>query len=106
MLAEMARQILDLLIELKELFDSRLAQIQPCVAKLSLVGIVRIFPFKRMDQRGETCKCFVVEVEHLPDFARGRAPTISDDIRSHRGAEFSVALVNILNCLLALISAR
>src|SRR6185369_1222301 len=106
MLAEMARQILDHLIKLEELFDARLAQIETRVAKLSLAGIARIFPFKRVDQRRETCERFVVEVEHLPDFARGRAPTISDDIRGHRRAEFSVALVNVLNRLLALIAAR
>src|SRR6185369_6970657 len=106
MLAEVARQILDHLIKLEELLDSRLAQIQTCVTKLPLAGIVRIFPFKRVDERRQTRKRFVVEIEHLPDFARGRAPTISDDIRGHRRAEFSVALVNVLNRLLALIAAR
>src|SRR6185369_1033062 len=106
MLAEVARQILDHLIKLEELFDSRLAKIQTSVAKLSLAGIVWIFPFPRVDERRQTCKRLVVEVEHLPDLARGRAPAISDDVRGHRRAEFSVALVNVLNRLLALISAR
>src|SRR5215216_923815 len=106
MLAEVARQILDHLIKLEELFNSRLAQIKASFAKLSLGGVVWIFPFPPVYECRETCKRFVVKVEHLPDLARGRAPAISDDVRGHRGAEFSVALVNVLNRLLTLISAR
>src|SRR6202008_4527478 len=94
------------LIELEELFDARLAQIQTRIAKLSLAGIVWIFPFPRVDECGETRKRFVVEVERLPDLTRGRAPAISDDVCGHRRAMFSVALVNVLDRLLALVAAR
>ncbi len=59
-----------------------------------------------MDQTGETAKCFFVKIEHLAHFARRRTSAISDDIRGHRRAEFSVALVNVLNRVFALISAR
>ena len=38
--------------------------------------------------------------------SRAATPAISDDISGHCGAKFSVALVNILNGTLALISAR
>src|ERR671927_881756 len=106
MLAEMARQILDHLIKLEELLDARLAQIHTSLAKLSLGGVVWIFPFPPVYECRETCQRFVIEVKHLPDFARGRAPAISDDVSRHRRAEFSVALVDVLNRLLALISAR
>src|ERR1044072_8919724 len=106
MLSEVARQILDHLIKLEELFDARLAQIHTSFAKLSLGGVVWIFPFPLVYQCRETCKRLVVEVEHLPNLARGRAPAISDDVRGHRRAEFSVALVNVLNRLLGLVSAR
>src|SRR5215212_2092093 len=106
MLAQVTREVLHQLIKLKEFFDARLVQIQTRIAKLSLAGIVWILPFPRVDERGETCKRFLVEIEHLPDFARGRAPTISDDVCGHRCSEFSVALVNVLNRPLALISAR
>src|SRR5678816_1885866 len=106
MLAQVARQALRLLVKLEEFSDARLAQIQTGGAKLSLIGIVWIFPFPPVYECRETRKRFVVEIEHLPDFTHGRAPAISDDIRSHRRAEFSVALVNVLNGLLALLSAR
>ena len=70
MLAQVTRQILHHLIKLKEFFDAWLAQIQTRIAKLSLAGIVWIFPFPRMDERGETRKRFFIKVERLPDFAR------------------------------------
>src|SRR3954469_4887320 len=106
MLAQVTRQVLHALIKFEKLFDARLAQIQTCVAKLSFAGIVRVFPFPRVDECSETRERFVVKVERLSDFTRGRAPAISDDVRSHRRAMFSVALVNVLDCLLALLSAR
>src|SRR5215216_1056797 len=102
MLPEVTRQILHQLIKLKELPDSRLVQIQTRIAKLSFAGVVWILPVPRVDECGETRKCFFVEVEDFPDFTRGRAPSISDDVRRHRRSEFSVALVDVLNCLLAL----
>src|SRR6185503_10716214 len=106
MLAEVTRQILDQLIKLKKLFDARLAQVQTRIAKLSLARVVWIFPFPRVNESGESCQCFVVEVEHLADFTCSRAPAISDNVRGHGRAEFSIALVNVLNRLLTLIAAR
>src|ERR1041385_3736714 len=106
MLAEVPRQVLHQLIKLKELFDARLAQIQTGIAKLSLAGVVWIFPFPRVHEAGEACQRFIVEVEHLADFTCGRAPAISNDVRRHRRAEFSITLVNVLNRLLTLIAAR
>src|SRR6185369_2686529 len=106
MLAQVTRQILHQLIKLKEFFDARLAQIQTRIAKLSLAGVVRILPFPRVHEARETCERFFVEVEHLADFTCGRAAAISDDVRRHRCTEFSIALVNVLNSLLALIAAR
>src|SRR3569832_261375 len=106
MLAQVTRQILHALIKFEELFDARLAQIQTRIAKLSLAGIVWIFPFPRVDECGETRERFFVEIERLPDFACGRTPAISDDICGHRRPMFSVALVNVLDRLLALLSTR
>src|SRR6185295_18243871 len=106
MLAQVTRQVLHALIEFEELFDARLAQIQTRIAKLSLAGIVWIFPFPRVNERRQTRERFVVEVERLPDFARGRASAISDDVCRHRRSMFSVALINVLNRLLALLSTR
>src|SRR3954454_5099469 len=106
MLAQVPRQILHALIKLEEFFDARLPQVQTRIAKLPLAGIVWIFPFPRVDERRQTRERFVVEVERLADFTRGRAPAISNDVRRHRRPEFSVAFVNVLNRLLALLAAR
>src|SRR6185369_4185686 len=106
MLAQVTRQVLHALIKLEELPDARLLQIQTRIAKLPLAGIVWIFPFPRVDECRETSERFFVEVERLPDFACGRTPAIRDDVCRHGGAEFSVALVNVLDCFLALLSAR
>jgi hypothetical protein len=62
MLAQVTRQVLHALIKLEELLDTRLAQIQTSIAKLSLAGIVWIFPFPRVDECGQTRKRFFVEV--------------------------------------------
>ena len=59
-----------------------------------------------MHQPGKPAECFIVKVERFTNFARRRAATIGDDVCGHRGAEFSVALVNILNRALALVAAR
>ena len=41
----------------------------------------------------------------LPDFARGGASAISDDVGGHGGAVLAVALVDVLDDALALIAA-
>src|SRR5262245_52424337 len=106
MLAQVARQILHSLIKLKELPDARMRNIETGIAKLSLAGVFRILPFPGMNETREMCQRIVVKIERLADFARRRAPAISDDVRRHRGPQLSVALVNVLNRFLALLSAR
>ena len=59
-----------------------------------------------MHQPGKPAQCLVIKAERFANFARRRSATISDDVCRHRRAEFSVALVNILNRALALIAAR
>src|ERR1051325_7575312 len=59
-----------------------------------------------MDQAGQTAERFLVEIESLADFARRRAPAISDAVGGHRRAQFAVALVNVLDCPLAFVSTR
>ena len=45
---------------------------------------------------------FLIEAERFADFARRRLAAIGDDVGGHRRAEFAVALVDILDGLLAL----
>src|SRR5687768_16952680 len=106
MLAQVSRQVLDHLVKLKEFPDSRIIQIQTCATKLTLGGIVWIFPLPCMNKPGESRKCFFVKIQNLPDFTRRRTPAICDDIRGHGRTEFSVTRVNVLNGFFALISAR
>src|ERR1051326_2300737 len=59
-----------------------------------------------MDQARKTTKCVVVEIKCLADFARGRAPAVSDAVCGHGRTELPTALANVLNCLFAFIAAR
>jgi hypothetical protein len=59
-----------------------------------------------MDQSGEPAKRFLIEIKGLADLACRRAPAIRDAVGGHGRAEFSVTLVNVLNCLFAFIAAR
>src|ERR1051325_2333271 len=106
MLAQVARQILDQLIKLKELLNAWITQVQARITKLPLAGIVWIFPFPRVDQGRKTRKHFVIKIQRLAYLARCGAPAIGDDISSHGRSEFSVTFVNVLNCFLTLISTR
>src|SRR4030095_13559833 len=102
----MTRQILDQLIKLEELADARVRKIETRVTKLPFTGILRIFPFPCMNEPRKTRKRCVVESERLAAFSRRGTAAISDDVSGHRRAQFSVALVNVLNRFLALVSAR
>ena len=52
------------------------------------------------------CKRFLIEAEGLADLARRGLAAIGDDVRSHGRAEFAVALIDVLNGLLALVFRR
>ena len=106
MLAQVARQILHRLIKLKEFPDAPVAQIQSRIFELPLTRVFRIFPFPTVDQSRQTTESFIIKSEHLADLTRGRTPAISNHVRRHRRAQLSIALINILNCPLALIAAR
>src|SRR5438128_10563838 len=58
-----------------------------------------------MHQARQTPEHFIIKPERLADFARRRSAAISDHVRGHRRAKFSIALVNVLNHALALIAA-
>ena len=46
-----------------------------------------------------------IKSQDFADFARRGAPAIGNDVGRHRGAQFPVALINILNRAFALIAA-
>ena len=104
-LAEVARQILHGDAELEELANARPLQLEPGIAKLALERVTRILVLPRTHQASQTSERFFIESENLADLARRRAPTIRDDVRRHRGAEFAIAFIYVLNRLLALVAA-
>ena len=79
-------------------------RIEPRIAKLPLERVVRVLVFPRAHQARQAVERFRIERKRLANFARRRTPAIGDDVRRHRRAQFSVALVHILNRALALIS--
>src|SRR5438132_1554476 len=97
MLAQVPRQILHGCVKLKKFIDASFAQTDSYILELSLSRVFRIFPLPCMYQARQTPERFVVKPEHLTNFARRRSPAISDHVRRHGCAKFSIALVNILN---------
>src|ERR1700738_3865136 len=58
-----------------------------------------------MNQARQTAQRLFIKPERLPNLTRGRTPAVSDHVGGHRGPQFPVALVDILNGPLPLISA-
>src|SRR5262249_27048075 len=48
----------------------------------------------------------LIESKSFADLPRSGAVTIGDDVGCHRGAELAIALIDVLNCLLSLVSTR
>ena len=72
---------------------------------MALGGILGISPAPGRNQRGDASEIGFGEAEHFSDVAHGGAAAIGDDIGGHGGAEFAVALVDMLDDALALIAA-
>ncbi len=104
-LAEVARQILHARIKLEEFSDARLREIEARIAKLPLGSIAGVLPLPGPHQRGKARQNVFLESEDLADFARGGAAAVGDDICGHGGAAPAVALVDVLDDALALVSA-
>ena len=100
----MSRQILYLKIEIKEFLDPRILEVESRITKLALRRILRIFPLPGSCQARQPGYSFDVEPENLPYLATGRAPSIGDDVRSHRRASAAILFINVLDYQLALIS--
>ena len=82
-----------------------MAQVESGIAKLALQRVAGIFVLPRTHQPGEAVQSFFIEAQRLADLARGGASAIGNDVGGHGRAELAVALVDILDGLLALIAA-
>ncbi len=100
----MARQILNRQAQFEEFAYAGMAQVKSGITKLALQRVAGILVLPRAHQPGEAAQGFFIEAERFADLACGGATAIGNDVGSHGGAELAVALVYILNGLLALIA--
>ena len=83
-LAEMARQILDLLPQRAEQLNRRVVEVEADVAQVALERLLRIDPLELVHHLREPIDLRRFERQRLADFARGAAAAIGDDVRGHR----------------------
>src|SRR6185312_868028 len=105
MLAQMARQILDAHTQVEILRDALLREIEARRLEVAVKCVIRPLPLKAAHQRREAVQSLAVKAEDLAYFARREPPAVSAYIGGHRGAELAVALVDILDRFLAIITA-
>src|SRR5450755_1545952 len=104
MLAQMTRNVTNGEVQIQELGDERILGREAGFAKLALSGVLGIGPAPGRNQRGNATQIGFCEAEHLSDVTDGGAATIGDDVGGHGGAQFSVAIVDVLDDALALIA--
>jgi hypothetical protein len=100
-LAEVAREVLEADAELEVFGDARVLDVEAGMVEGVGHGVVFAAPLPLGNERGEAAEGFLVEAEGLANFAGGGLAAVGDDVGGHSGAEFAVALVNILDGLLA-----
>ena len=83
-----------------------MARIKACLLEVTGERVVFPAPLPVAYQTGEARELIFGEAERLADFACGGAAALADDVGGHGGAELAVALVDVLNDLLALIAGR
>jgi hypothetical protein len=113
MLAEMPRQILDLLPEAAERSDDRRLKVETDFAQVALERLFRVDPLEMVHHLRQPVDLRRFERQRLAHFARRAAPPIRDHVRGHRDAwsvralgAIAVLLVEMLDRALAAIAAR
>ena len=77
---------------------------KPACSKLAGHGVVGAAPLPVAYQAGEAGELLVFEAERLAYFARRGTAAIADDVGGHGCAELAIALVDVLDDLLAVIA--
>ena len=101
----MARQILHSPAKLHVLGDAAMLNIKARIVEVASQRIVFILPLPGAHQPGQPIEGLGIEAQSLSCFACRRASAISNDVCGHRRTQFAVSLINVLNRLLALLSA-
>src|SRR5438477_12884256 len=106
MLPEVARQTGDLLAELQIEADAAVADGESRLARAVPEGIVVGGELELREQLREAVKLLLRQPEDLADLARRGASPVRDHVGGHRRTHRAVALVDLLDHLLALVAAR
>ena len=106
MLAEVPRQILHFLAELKKFANAMLPEVQTCILKLPRERVLGIRVFPGAHETGQAVQSFGVEGKDFSNFASGGLAAIGDDVRGHRRSQLSVAFVDILDHPFPLVATR
>ena len=92
--------------QLDELPEAPVARIEADVAQVARDRLVRIAELEVVHDLGQPIDVAGVDAQRLAHFARGTTTAIADDVGGHRRAARAVALVDVLDHLLAPIAAR
>ncbi len=95
----MAREVLNSHAKFEILGDAWMFDVEASVTERMRHRVARPPPLEMAHQTGESLQRFWIEAERLSYFAGGGLAAIGDDIGADRGSEFSVALVDVLDCL-------
>src|SRR5581483_3049684 len=106
MLAQMARQTLHPLHDRGEHPDARRLGIDSALAQQRSKFIVLIAEFVNVIEPGEAIDLIGGKTQHLGGLANRTARAIRDYIGGHRGAAFTITLIDVLDDLFTLIAAR
>ncbi len=105
-LAEMPRQVLDLVEEPGEELDASVLRVEAGPAQPALEGVARVLVLEAAHEVREPVDLVLGHVEDLADLARGAPVAIGDDVRGHGRAPCPVARVDVLDHALAAVAAR
>src|SRR6266436_7516596 len=102
----MPRQILDAFAQLPVFSDARMIEVEAHLLEMMFEVIRRTAPFAAVHDARKLVEGLLVKSERFAHFPRRGAVAIGDDVRCHRRAELAVTLIDVLNRLLSLVSAR
>ena len=102
----MPRQVLNAHGKLKILGNARMLNIETSVEKRMRHRIRLAAPLPLPDQTRQPAQRILIEAERLSDFSCRRLLAIAAYVGRHRRTKFAVALIHILNRLLALLFRR
>src|SRR5271156_818832 len=103
MLAEMSRQILNTHAKLEKFVDMRMFDIEARMEKGIFQGVVFPLPLPLRHEAREAPQGLLIEAHRLSHFACRGLAAIGNHVGGHRSAKLPIALVDVLDRLLALI---